>query len=660
MNRQAVYIVLALALLMVCPVQATVQQSDELVLLAPFVPVLLHADSSDSHDVKDIDSARPMPKGYGRIGRLPLDIADSISKTDRLSVQYQTLGELLMRSTPYQPLSQGGLGQFDAISVLGSLQTNLLTSLNGRPYSSAWNNSINLSAIAVEGLETVEILVGTAAIGLAPGIGQAAMNLQKARYDSKTPHTALWYSQGGGNFIGTDVLFTQNIAKGTNINVGIRRNGAEGSYLQTDYDVWNVRLGYRYMPDSNSVLDFSYDLTSHNTDLWGGIVTGTHNPLISEFDTPVVFGSLRDLQRRHDLQLGFMTLLTRDSLHTMTAQLYYTHDNLIRLQDTVLAPDSASGVSEPVLFQGRQAGMLLRTSHQLGNTLIRVGAVTEYVQNTGNHIVDAVSEIQPQLFLHLHHTITPQLSLQAASHLKYAMSTAAYGAGAGLLWKGSVSRVLADVSYVTTLPTPAETQLGLKPENVLLALGEYAFSGKNFKVRGSLFFTSTTNMISSHLVYDSLGLAGDIRASNRQDAARMVGTILSGTVRHGLLETQATVRTHTAITGSNLLPPLSGDVQVAGIYQLGRNTITGGIHISALIPGTVLQFVPIRWMSVQPPGDDKKAVYNGIDAFITAFVGNAAIRLSWENILAERWYSTLVTPSVPSNFRLSLTWNFLD
>ncbi|KXK33744.1 MAG: hypothetical protein UZ06_CHB003001715 [Chlorobi bacterium OLB6] len=185
MNRQAVYIVLALALLMVCPVQATVQQSDELVLLAPFVPVLLHADSSDSHDVKDIDSARPMPKGYGRIGRLPLDIADSISKTDRLSVQYQTLGELLMRSTPYQPLSQGGLGQFDAISVLGSLQTNLLTSLNGRPYSSAWNNSINLSAIAVEGLETVEILVGTAAIGLAPGIGQAAMNLQKARYDSK-------------------------------------------------------------------------------------------------------------------------------------------------------------------------------------------------------------------------------------------------------------------------------------------------------------------------------------------------------------------------------------------------------------------------------------------------------------------------------------------
>jgi hypothetical protein len=51
---------------------------------------------------------------------------------------------------------------------------------------------------------------------------------------------------------------------------------------------------------------------------------------------------------------------------------------------------------------------------------------------------------------------------------------------------------------------------------------------------------------------------------------------------------------------------------------------------------------------------------NGVDAYVSATVGNADIRLAFENVLGVPWFSVAGYPEISRNFRLSVHWSFFD
>ena len=52
--------------------------------------------------------------------------------------------------------------------------------------------------------------------------------------------------------------------------------------------------------------------------------------------------------------------------------------------------------------------------------------------------------------------------------------------------------------------------------------------------------------------------------------------------------------------------------------------------------------------------------YNGLNAFVTTRLGNAFIRLSYENIFDRGSYFVPVYPQLDRNFRLSVSMSFFD
>ena len=71
------------------------------------------------------------------------------------------------------------------------------------------------------------------------------------------------------------------------------------------------------------------------------------------------------------------------------------------------------------------------------------------------------------------------------------------------------------------------------------------------------------------------------------------------------------------------------------------------------------QYVPTTATYTTPVGR-QGFVNNGLDVYLTAILGNASIRVSYENMLAERWYTVAVAPEIIRDIRISVTWSFFD
>lgn len=622
---------------------------------------LLYPDSAVVSDTAEFSQESEQPNvesihSYGSIVHSASDTALTVNKSQRRSIQYHTFGELLMRGTLYQPLSQGGFGQYDAISIAGSLQPDVAVSWNGRTLQSAWNNQLHLSILAPEAVERVEVLTGLNAIGLAPQLTQTALNLQEVRYSTERPHTALWYSQGGGEVVAADAVFAQNVARGLNLNLGVRRSGADGRYNRTRFDVWNIRAGIRYAPDSLSTMGFNYQLSSHNTDLWGGLRTdGVNVP--TEGAALTVFNQLRDHERRHDVTLGYNRFLSNDSLHELAVTAYYTFDGLLRNRDTSLVSYSTD-TSRNVQYLSHQSGIAVRTRHKVHNTLLRFGFLTDYVNNHTAAYTSAVNTFQPRALFHMVQTLNADFKVLLASHLAYEHNRVVWGAGAGVAAHLHSVHTRLDVSVAQRSPSAAEG-LTLAPEQTFLGLLEATVNLQSLLIRGNVFYRSTSNYLAAIATRDADQLIQTVSVTNA-GSRNVAGITAEANYMHQWFEIRPIVRVHYQTGEGVFLPPFSAECSINGVYNIGRNSVRLGARLSGMAPMTGGQYVPLHWLNVTPVSDQQSWVSNGLDLFFTAHLGNASIRASYENVLAQRWYTVAVAPQIIRDFRLSVHWSFFD
>ena len=603
------------------------------------------------------DSLVSSDRSYGSIVSVSTDTLFSITKERKRQIQYQSLGELLIRGTPFQAMSLGGYGQYDGISILGNMPNDVAIAFNGRPLQSNWSNTINLSTISPEGIERIEVLTGSTAIGLAPSLTQTAINLQEIRYDSRTPYTGMWYSQGAGDFVAADVVFAQNVGPGLNINAGVRRSGANGRYQQTEFDVWNVRLGARYAYDSMTTVGFNYLVTSHNTNLWGGVLRPDQIQEYSEDTAPVQFSDLRDHQRRHDITIGLSRILTDDSLHSINATAFYVHDAMFRIRDssiTTFTTDTGRFIN----YRGSDLGLLVRSRHTIGNTLLRFALGSEYIQNDSAPYTTHVKSVQSRVMMHVDQPLSSSLTLQGALQIATQNNTPLIGVGGGITFATTNSTSRLDISFCQHTPSPSQGY-GLRPENILLFLAEGTYSSDLVRFRGQVFYRSVSNAIVTTGLRDSSNhLYGSTSAN---EAINQVGGLVAmASYNSSWLLMQVNLRAHTQLTGRSSIPGFTSTLVLGGTYQLGANSLRGGIQISAIAPGLSSQFLPLTWQFVTAEVTSRNWMLSGGDVFLTANVGHATIKASFENIFAQQWSTTVGYPMISRDFRLSVVWSFFD
>lgn len=640
--------------------------------LCVIVPTMMAAQSQTSPPRPARDSAfatRSVSQGdtakkpWSAIGRISADASEGttvVRKEDLRRVQYQQLADAVIRTTPWNQLSHGGFGQHDGISVLGGRNTDLSVGINGRSLREQWSGMYQLVQAQPASIDRIELVMGTDAVGRASSMSLSELNLTTITHNTATPFTSLWYHQGGGNLVAVDGTISQNVADGLNVTLGVRRSGAEGGYPRTGFDIWNVRAAVRWTISPQTHALVTYQLASLNTNLWGGLTQGSMPTSVPDIATTPLYDQLRDETRRHDVSVHLAHMFDRDSASILRTTAYLSSSSLLRLRDSTLfvgATDSLVGLG----MSGQTIGLQVRYDQRISDVRLHLGASIDAQQLDARIYAQSFSDAVPQLFGHVTVPVASWLDLRAAARLQIEQGSVRTGGGFAAEMRLDNVRVLADISTITRSASASEGR-ALNPERHLLAM--LRASSESAPIRWSV--TAFARRIADPIRTRALLRVDEriLSTTSYQETSRSVlGLVGSATWRLGPIEFVPTIRIQSAsgdsATEASDVPACMADLAVGYVFDAGFSTVTLGLR-SAIVTGHwAPQFVPLTWTYVRAQSE-APLQYDGLNLFLSARVGNATVRASYENILGQRWYTTSLAPEVTRALRLSVDWSFLD
>lgn len=594
----------------------------------------------------------------GRLSAHDSEANAHITKLQMRLLQYGQIAEALHKGTSWTPLSHGGFGQNDGLSVMGGMNVDLGVSINGRPLSEPWSGAYQLVQAQPAGLERVELLTGTDAVGLAPSMTLTALNMQSMIHNSATPYTSLWYHQAGGDIVAMDGTFSQNVAENFNVTLGVRRSGANGRYLNTDFDIWNIRAAIRWTMSARSHLHVHYELASLNSSLWGGIRTAGLSPQFTESTAPPVHSNLRDETRRHDLSATLTQILSDDTSSVLSASVYGSYNALRRLRDSTTWT-SVTDTLGALTLRGGSVGGILRYDQRIGPLRLRIGGGADVIRNDASVYADESYGVVPQAFGHIMIPLSAGLQFRGAGRVALQFDRVLIGAGAGLSVQTGNAVYRADVATSQRAPTLSEGT-SLLPERHLLLSVSGTWLSPNFETSVTAYGRLITDPIVStgSRTNEVMALTNSFNATSR----RIIGAVANSMLRIGNVELRPRVRitiSNTNDVADDRFPLAMADLSVAYVYEVGRNSVRLGVCGTVMSAARLPQYVAPSWTYVDPL-TSTGGQYDGLNVFLSAIVGNATVRASFENILGQRWYTTSLAPEIVRSIRLSVDWSFFD
>ncbi|MBK9246858.1 MAG: hypothetical protein IPM69_01785 [Ignavibacteria bacterium] len=148
------------------------------------------------------------------------------------------------------------------------------------------------------------------------------INIQERVFNTKTPFTHLWYSQGGYDYVASDGILSQNIAKNWNATIGYRRQSSTSRFLNSDLDLWNIRANIRWSPTSKTTFTLSELFTHRRTGVNGGI-DSTSPSISNELIAVPKYAEFNERVYRHEVTLSGTTLLTDDTTSSLSGSLLF-------------------------------------------------------------------------------------------------------------------------------------------------------------------------------------------------------------------------------------------------------------------------------------------------------------------------------------------------
>lgn len=580
--------------------------------------------------------------------------AENLTKQRLRTVQYESLADALRQLTSFVPLRNGGFGQYDALSVLGGSSQHLSMGSDGRPMLDLWSGQFHLLQQPMATLERIEFLYGSDAIGLAPTASLTMLNAQSSVFNTATPFMSMWYHQGAGDLIAASVTFSQNIAPGWNIAASVRRSGARGRYQRTDFGLWNLDLQARWTIDQRQSLLVRLGLATVSTQVWGGVDRTAGEASIEQlsrvrYDDTL---SLEDETRRHDATITYGRVLASDSTSQLTLQGYASAQMLHRLQGPALrrTVDDTSGL---VHGSGTHAGFLARLDQRIGLLRLRLGSHLEFRSFDSTARSVRLDDLLPSAFLHAEYRMS-LLTLRVAARVTSASDGMRLSAGGGALVDLRDYIMRFDLSMAEQDPTAVQRRAAVTSERHTLAVAELAARSGALNMRA--YYRGIAEPINT-LPGGTIAEVDFITGGDR----RIVGASASGLLSWGAFELRPRLRAE-QITSTEVAETWSFamlDLDLAYVFRTPSNSVRIGVNGAWLPASTIPSFEPLVWSFRQGAGQAPSQL-DGLSAYITAKIGNASLRASYENILGNRWYTVLNAPELSRVFRLSVDWSFTD
>lgn len=615
----------------------------------------------------------------------------TIHKHDIQWLDYNGLPEIITALTPAFPLFLDAQGHYNHLSFWGATPRDVQVFFNGRTMAHGTLGMYLPEEFSTEMMEKAEIFVGSDAAILADNAAGALINLQEIRHNTRRPFSRIWYHQGGGDFGASDGTFSYNIAPNWNMTLGYRSASNAGTYQNSASDLFSLRAQLRWNFSSLATVSLSYIYTSHIQGLNGGLDSLKQAGDIGQFTLTTLFGALREDQRRHDITLSSTLFFDRKrSTGSATGSVYAT---VLSLERALVAsgttflnpqPDSIRGVlsTQATIARGVSVGASGRLETMVNISSVFMGLTLGGnidLHHTGDfsYFPDGAGATE----LHLGAFARGEIDVSGTAVLSGGWRLAILNSRVHTALGGKLSiffdkrrnegnSFFGDLSFSYRAPSFIEGGSELKSENHLLALA-------GLKIREEPLFLELTGfyrrvidpIVSKPITYSRTTNSIQVVSTESYNGGERTTsgiTVRTGTRFRGFLGgnlllsgfAQLSLST-TSDTNNRRFPLVYAGLEAQYEYKVGRSILRAGLRLKALSPFRGERFIPTAWSYVDSDYE-QKFVTNGLDIIAGAEVGNAYIRVTYQNALNTLYYLVPLYPHYGTNLRLSLSWAFLD
>lgn len=581
--------------------------------------------------------------------------SNTIEKKDIQRVHYNSLYEITDDIIGIQGMYLGAIGHYNNFLNYGSLGEDRSLLYNGRSLINNSYGGLNSETFSPEFFERIEILKGSQSITLSPENRAITLNLQEIRYNTSTPFTRLWFAQGGGSFVAADGVYSQNFAKGWNLAFGFKQMSENTPFENQNMVMWNARGILRYSFDSNSSISLSEKFYNNKLSIRGG-----SNPFTSDdFYSPILSQNqftLASREYRHDLDL---TYTKNDKYYKITNVSYYVNGLNERNYDISQFQNDSILNSNNRYYQ---LGNKFSFDLDLKTLIIKSFADIGIFRYNRTDFFDEFSGTKWSLGGNAKINLTSELSASGGIKLKNNGRINLFSFGERVTYKGADFKLFLDHSLYEK-STPFQFEDILFETNNLLILGfsynadftldiELFMRNVNNAILPSIeeYFVLKAESIGNYLSYGgevkfkSLLLKGLFSKNDRIDYK--ISFNLNRITDNALLES---------------IYPLF-DINFMLKYQLLINKSELNLGISGRIQSSKssMRFIPLSNSYTLNQDLETELQNNGLNAFAIMKLGNAFVKITFENLLDSDYFLTAFYPMRGRNLRLSVAWSFFD
>lgn len=608
-----------------------------------------------------------LDKRFGSVYLLDNSFIQTVNKYQGLETNYGQISELLSNEINYYPNFQGSFGLYDNFLAFGGGHRDNSFRLNGRNIISPDSRIYSLNDFSPEAFENIQIMTGSEASVIGGASGGLFFNIQEIQYNSKTPFTKLWYSDAGKDLLSSDGIFSQNIMANTNFTFGFRRMSTIGEFINQSLDSWNVRSSLRHSFNEYTNLVLSYNLANVGNGTNGGISLSSSN-VFSRLDAIPNYNDLNERNIKNDITLTFQSRLFNDSLFLYKTNLYYSRNERSNsITDNFKLDTSYSNL---YFYFDSYYGVNIQAEKKLLNTFTLISGIElekTNIDQTQYHSNYSSSNLSVYGFIK--NDFSNSLKLNGGIRLSKIYDKSSLNLGGNLIYQIKANNYLkVDLSISDRVPSLLEG-LNLKNERSTLFLLEYTNkdSIQSFlKIEG--FFRITDNIIINESILNNGIIVNTI--SKNSFSKQSYGANIN--FKYKLLENyfkkrdelylntnlQLNFSSYDSLRNS-FLPVFYFKFTPSYKFYVNHSSLVVGMNFLFLSSFKGMSYIPFN-NSYLINNSESGSMMNGIDIFAVAKLGNAHVKISFQNIANSGYFFQPYYPMLNRNIRFSVSWSFFD
>lgn len=611
---------------------------------------------------KSIDFIIPMYE-HSSVFLLGQSNNEVIKKGTFSDINYSSYKEIFEKKLPVNILSQGSFDYYSSFISMGALPTSNSYQFNNRTSNYLDFPSYNLSTISPEFAEKLEFMIGSDAIIFGDNSNGSLINVQEIRYNTAKPYTRLWFNQGGYEYLAADGVFSQNFAPNWNFTFGFRNSNNDGQFNDTWTNLWSVRGILRYNPNNYSSVSLVHNYTNYGIGTGGGVNYDSVSDIYENITAYSFYPGLNEREFRHDLTLTYTNKFDSLSIQAIQFSTYLSRSQWDRYQGNNFRFNSTDTNSNIFSYTNILYGFNFSYELEfLKNNYIKIGSELNYFSFDSTYLYNTYNNLQTALFGHVRLNFADNIYMSGGARLIHKFNKIALSLGGKLNYKISeYVKFFADASYSERIPEITEGFSLLNEKNLLFLIGNKTHIDNTTDFEITAFYRIQKDpivLISDQSNYTPQG----ITFVNKEKYLAYGANIKFQSNILNIFNYQIIANLNISdisYTDTKILPILSSILNIYYEYDLGKSILRIGAETKYASSFNGLRFIPY-YKAYSISDYNQQAGINYINPYAYIKLGDATIRLMFENILDNKYYNIAISPGNGRNFRLSFSWTFLE